>query len=126
MAAWCIGASIIIKPVIQLSPGNCQEGYVVFGMMEEEQWLVKGKISMNRAMEGDCVVAELLPKYQWSTPERAIHFRDQEEAQPDVDSNTEWEEKRASCESSDEGSQDQSTSSKAKKVKKVINEKGKA
>lgn len=113
----------------QLSPGNCQEGYVAFGMMEEEQWLVKGKISMNRAMEGDCVVAELLPKYQWSTPERAIHFRDQEEVQPDVSIPVDGEERgESSSESSDESSssgQDQSTSPKSKRIRKSVNEKGK-
>lgn len=34
---------------------------------------------MNRAIQGDIVVAELLPKNEWSFPEKAIRLRDADE-----------------------------------------------
>ncbi|KAI1724898.1 RNB domain-containing protein [Ditylenchus destructor] len=46
-----------------------------------EQWFIQGRKSMNRAIHGDTVVAQLLPESEWACPEKVIRLRDAEEAQ---------------------------------------------
>lgn len=53
------------------------EAYVTFDLAV--QWFIQGQKNMNRAIQGDIVVAELLPKQEWSFPEKAIRLRDADE-----------------------------------------------
>jgi exosome complex exonuclease DIS3/RRP44 len=60
-----------------VSTENYLEGYVVFDL--EDQWFVQSRLNMNRAINGDVVVAQLLPESEWTCPEKMIRLRDAEE-----------------------------------------------
>lgn len=42
--------------------------------------LIKGKLSINRAFDGDSVVVELLPEAQWDAPSTRLPSKDKEHA----------------------------------------------
>lgn len=60
-----------------MSAENYLEAFVSFDF--GVQWFVQGKRNMNRSIQGDVVVAQLLPEFEWSCPEKIIRLRDTEE-----------------------------------------------
>ncbi|KAI1715438.1 RNB domain-containing protein [Ditylenchus destructor] len=74
-----ISKGTLKKGKFQISTENYLEAYINFDF--GEQWFIQGRKSMNRAIHGDTVVAQLLPESEWTCPEKVIRLRDAEEAQ---------------------------------------------
>uniref|UniRef100_A0A7E4VF69 S1 motif domain-containing protein n=1 Tax=Panagrellus redivivus TaxID=6233 RepID=A0A7E4VF69_PANRE len=67
------------KGAFRVSPENYLEATVSFGVDYAESWFIQGRVSMNRACQGDIVVVELLPKDQWTLPEKVLRMREADE-----------------------------------------------
>uniref|UniRef100_A0A914CRX0 Protein DIS3 homolog n=1 Tax=Acrobeloides nanus TaxID=290746 RepID=A0A914CRX0_9BILA len=74
-----LARGIYKKGSFKLSLENYLEANILFD--DATQWFVQGRVNMNRAINGDTVVAALLPKEQWTCPEKVIRLRDAEEQQ---------------------------------------------
>lgn len=62
-------ANQIIRGTLHVNAYNCFEGSVATDLAGEmASILIKGRVSMNRAVNGDIVVVGLLPREQWSSP----------------------------------------------------------
>ncbi|VDK73247.1 unnamed protein product, partial [Anisakis simplex] len=58
------------KGNFQVSRENYTEALVHIG--DENTWFIQGRLNCNRAVNGDIVAVELLPKEQWSFPQKII------------------------------------------------------
>ncbi|KAJ1726891.1 exosome catalytic subunit dis3, partial [Coemansia biformis] len=79
----------LLQGTLQIAPFNYLEGsiFASFPDGKERRVLVLGRSDMNRAIQGDRVAVQLLPKSQWrKAPSEALVDED-EDAVPDVDKN---------------------------------------
>ncbi|KAJ1886702.1 exosome catalytic subunit dis3, partial [Kickxella alabastrina] len=79
-------ASILLQGTLQIAPYNYLEGsiFTKFPDGKERRVLVVGRKDMNRAIQGDKVVVQILPKSQWRKAPSAALVDEDEDAVPDV------------------------------------------
>uniref|UniRef100_A0A915EFZ8 Protein DIS3 homolog n=1 Tax=Ditylenchus dipsaci TaxID=166011 RepID=A0A915EFZ8_9BILA len=77
-----ISKGTLKKGKFQVSQENYMEAYVLFDF--GDQWFIQGRKHMNRSIQGDVVVAQLLPESEWEAPAKVIRLRDAEEVQDNV------------------------------------------
>ncbi|KAJ2801400.1 exosome catalytic subunit dis3 [Coemansia guatemalensis] len=80
-------ASALVQGTLQIAPYNYLEGSIsaVFPDGKEHRILVIGRNNMNRAIQGDRVAVQILPKAQWRKAPSAALVDEDEDAVPDVD-----------------------------------------
>lgn len=62
---------------LRMNRDNYREGYVPAETLDEDI-LISGIEHLNRALNGDVVVVELLPKEEWTRPSRLFHEEEEE------------------------------------------------
>ncbi|PIA18366.1 RNB-domain-containing protein [Coemansia reversa NRRL 1564] len=83
-------ANALVQGTLQIAPYNYLEGSIsaVFPDGKEHRILVIGRNNMNRAIQGDRVAVQILPKSQWRKAPSAALVDEDEDAVPDVDKKT--------------------------------------
>ncbi|KAJ2073664.1 exosome catalytic subunit dis3 [Coemansia sp. S155-1] len=86
-----IKAGILVQGTLQIAPYNYLEGsiFAAFPDGKERRVLVIGRKDMNRAIQGDKIAVQILPRSQWRKAPSAALVDEDEDAVPDVDTKTE-------------------------------------
>ncbi|KAJ2639568.1 exosome catalytic subunit dis3, partial [Coemansia sp. RSA 1694] len=85
-----IKAGILVQGTLQIAPYNYLEGsiFAAFPDGKERRILVIGRKDMNRAIQGDKIAVQILPRSQWRKAPSAALVDEDEDAVPDVDTKT--------------------------------------
>ncbi|KAJ2161094.1 exosome catalytic subunit dis3 [Coemansia sp. RSA 552] len=80
----------LLQGTLQIAPYNYLEGsiFTAFPDGKERRVLILGRQNMNRAIQGDRVAVQILPRSQWRNAPSAALVDEDEDAVPDVDKNT--------------------------------------
>ena len=79
-----IVSKLFFQGKLGMNPTNCHEGYVRRQDDDGEiEILISGMMNLNRSIEGDIVVVELLPKDKWITPSSLLVENDINEIKED-------------------------------------------
>ncbi|KAI8321346.1 RNB-domain-containing protein [Martensiomyces pterosporus] len=86
-----IKAGILLQGTLQIAPYNYLEGsiYTSFPDGKERRVMILGRTDMNRAIQGDRVAVQILPKSQWRKAPSAALVDEDEDTVPDVDKKAE-------------------------------------
>ncbi|KAJ2754073.1 exosome catalytic subunit dis3, partial [Coemansia nantahalensis] len=78
---------MLVQGTLQIAPFNYLEGSILAALPggKERRVLVLGRADMNRAVQGDRIAVQLLPKSQWRKAPSAALIDEDEDAVPDVD-----------------------------------------
>lgn len=75
-------AGLLFKGVFYASRDNCLEANV---KLDEKDVLLQGRASLNRAIDGDSVVIEILPESEWKAPSNlVVHTEDVDDIAEDA------------------------------------------
>ncbi|KAJ2741500.1 exosome catalytic subunit dis3, partial [Coemansia sp. BCRC 34301] len=82
-----IKAEILVQGALQIAQYNYLEGsiFAAFPDGKERRVLIIGRKDMNRAIQGDKVAVQILPRSQWRKAPSAALVDEDEDAVPDVD-----------------------------------------
>ncbi|KAJ1902129.1 exosome catalytic subunit dis3 [Coemansia sp. IMI 209127] len=79
-------SGILLQGTLQIAPYNYLEGsiYATFPDGKERRVLVLGRENMNRAIQGDKIVVQVLPKSKWRVAPSAALVDEDEDVVPDI------------------------------------------
>ncbi|KAI9478991.1 exosome catalytic subunit dis3 [Coemansia sp. RSA 989] len=79
-------SNLLLQGTLQIAPYNYLEGsvFATFPDGKERKVLVLGRMHMNRAIQGDRVAVQILPRSQWRKAPSAALVDEDEDAVPDV------------------------------------------
>ncbi|KAJ2609274.1 exosome catalytic subunit dis3, partial [Coemansia sp. RSA 1285] len=79
-------SAVLLQGTLQIAPYNYLEGsiYATFPDGKERRVLVLGRENMNRAIQGDKVVIQVLPKSKWRVAPSAALVDEDEDVVPDI------------------------------------------
>ncbi|KAJ2556022.1 exosome catalytic subunit dis3 [Coemansia sp. RSA 1933] len=81
-----IKSSVLLQGTLQIAPYNYLEGsiYATFPDGKERRVLILGRENMNRAIQGDKIVVQILPKSKWRVAPSAALVDEDEDVVPDI------------------------------------------
>ncbi|ORX72311.1 RNB-domain-containing protein [Linderina pennispora] len=120
-----IKAGMLVQGTLQIAAYNYLEGsiYTTFPDGKERSVLILGRMDMNRAIQGDKVAVQILPKSQWRKAPSAALVDEDEDSVPDVDEKKKSDEKAARDPAVVPGDADKSVEGRARKRARVAAEK---
>ncbi|KAJ2087906.1 exosome catalytic subunit dis3 [Coemansia sp. RSA 986] len=79
-------SGVLLQGTLQIAPYNYLEGsiYATFPDGKERRVLIVGRENMNRAIQGDKVVIQILPKSKWRVSPSAALVDEDEDVVPDI------------------------------------------